>query len=51
MCTSELLPPQSQVSRQRAAIEAKKQKVVMVTNDAEWTGDKFVQQSNDMVAN
>ena len=44
-----IFPPQ--VSRQKAAIEAKKQKAVMVTNDAEWSGDKFVQQSNDMVAN
>ena len=39
------------VARQKAAIEAKKAKAVMVTNDAEWSGDKFVQQSNDMVAN
>ncbi|GAX76474.1 hypothetical protein CEUSTIGMA_g3919.t1 [Chlamydomonas eustigma] len=40
------------VARQRAAIDAKKVKAAsMLGNDAEWTGDKFVEQSANMVAN
>ena len=41
------------VARPRAAIEAKKQKAGsgVVGNDAEWRGETFVQQSEDMVAN
>jgi hypothetical protein len=40
------------VARQRAALDAKKVKAaVMLGNDAEWTGDKFVEQSANMVAN
>ena len=37
------------VVKQRAAIEAKKGRVG-IANDAEWSGDKFVEQSNNMVA-
>ena len=38
------------VAKQRAAIEAKKQRVGLA-NDAEWTGEQFVEQSAKMVAN
>jgi len=38
------------VQRQRAAIAAKKARVG-VANDAEWSGDTFVEQSQNMVAN
>jgi hypothetical protein len=38
------------VVRQRAAVEAKKARVG-VTNDAEWSGDKFVDQSSGLAAN
>mmetsp|Transcript_7906 Transcript_7906/g.16957 ORF Transcript_7906/g.16957 Transcript_7906/m.16957 type:complete len:427 (+) Transcript_7906:118-1398(+) len=38
------------VARQKAAIAAKKQRVGLA-NDAEWSGDKFVEQSAKMVAN
>jgi dihydropyrimidine dehydrogenase (NADP+) len=39
-----------QVARQREALAAKKAKVGL-SNDAEWSGDKFVQEANSMVAN
>ncbi len=41
------------VTRQRAAVEAKKVQAggSRVANDADWTGDKFVEQSANMVAN
>ena len=40
------------VARQQAAIQAKKQRAgKVVGNDAEWSGDSFVQQSDSMVAN
>jgi len=47
-----LLPGPSlvQVARQREALAAKKAKVGL-SNDAEWSGDKFVQEANSMVAN
>ena len=39
------------VVRQRQAIAAKKAQVGQVSNDADWTGDKFVGQADSMVAN